>query len=380
MTAGSRPGSRSEVLPSTISTPLILQLWRSSCSPSWTSARSGARLIWTLLNLAAFLAGLGWILKGLGMRGAWAAGFLALALICQPVYSGLGQGQAYLLLFGVLVVAWHGFRSGRPALLGVALGLMLTFKIAGLFLLLLLLARRQWSALGWAVATTVVVGVASLPWLGTQGWLTYLSLLPGFNGRPDLSVTAYQSLPGLFRHLFTYDPQWNPSPALEAPMVAAVLTIGCVGSIAGLSCYLASRDRENRDLVFSAFVLANLVLSPLSLEYHFPFALLPLAVVLARVSVRPVLLPFLLLGVAAALLALDLPYLSARLESGVWSLLAYPRLWGALVLWGLVLWVIGRGVMVGPAALPQQHHGEEGARHSGQQSCGHRPGGAERRY
>jgi hypothetical protein len=37
------------------------------------------------------------------------------------------------------------------------------------------------------------------------------------------------------------------------------------------------------------------------------------------------------------LIAADLPYRSQQLETGAWALLAYPKLYGAVALWGLVL-------------------------------------------
>jgi hypothetical protein len=38
------------------------------------------------------------------------------------------------------------------------------------------------------------------------------------------------------------------------------------------------------------------------------------------------------------LIALDLPYRSPRLADGAWALLAYPKLYGAWLLWGLAIW------------------------------------------
>ena len=43
------------------------------------------------------------------------------------------------------------------------------------------------------------------------------------------------------------------------------------------------------------------------------------------------------LTVGAILIAVDLPYRSAELADGAWALLAYPKLYGALLLWGLAL-------------------------------------------
>jgi hypothetical protein len=39
--------------------------------------------------------------------------------------------------------------------------------------------------------------------------------------------------------------------------------------------------------------------------------------------------------VAVALIAADLPYRAGRLTTGAWALLAYPKLYGAWLLWWL---------------------------------------------
>jgi len=44
------------------------------------------------------------------------------------------------------------------------------------------------------------------------------------------------------------------------------------------------------------------------------------------------------LGLAVWLVAADLPYRSPRLGEGVLTLLAYPKVYGAWLLWGLALW------------------------------------------
>jgi hypothetical protein len=321
----------------------------------------GARVVWTLLNLAALAGGVGWLLSRLGMDGRWAAGFILLVLLYQPVFASLGQGQVYLLLLGAMVVAWHGFRSGRPALLGVALGTMFALKTAGLFLWLLLVVRRQWSGMAWGMATALLLAVGSLPWLGVESWRSYLALLPGYSARPDMSVTAYQSLPGFLRHLLTYDAQWNPSPLMAEPLAATVLMGLGACLVLGATVALTSRSRD-LDLAFSTFGMATLLLSPLSLDYHYVLALIPLAVLWTRVSSRPRLWPALLLGSATALIALDLPYLSPRLAGGPWSLLAYPKLYGALILWGLALWLPLRRHRATSASPEEERQREGGPR------------------
>jgi hypothetical protein len=86
---------------------------------------TAARVVWTLLNLALLLLVVGWLLRQLDLRGIWLSGAVAFVLFFQPVYANLEQGQAYLLLLGLSVAAWHGYRTRQETVLGAALGLML---------------------------------------------------------------------------------------------------------------------------------------------------------------------------------------------------------------------------------------------------------------
>ena len=139
-----------------------------------------------------------------------------------------------------------------------------------------------------------------------------------------------------FRHLFVYDEQWNPGPLVDLPRVGVVLSwIGAI-VLLGVSTAVALM-RRHADLLFAAFVLLGLVLSPVSLDYHYVMALLSIALLLSHWQYRMVSWGGLTLTVGAILIAVDLPYRSAELADGAWALLAYPKLYGALLLWGLAL-------------------------------------------
>jgi hypothetical protein len=60
-------------------------------------------------------------------------------------------------------------------------------------------------------------------------------------------------------------------------------------------------------------------------------------VLLARYQSGMASLRGVVLAAAALMIALDLPYRSPIVGSGILALLAYPKLYGALLLWGLCL-------------------------------------------
>ncbi len=300
-----------------------------------------ARVIWILLNCLA-LAGLaGWLVWRLGPKSIWAPATLAFGMVYQPLYANIKYGQAYLMLLVLMFVAWRGYRGGRAGVFGLALGAMMVFKTAGATLWAIPLAQRGWRPRGWAIAAVLAICLASLPWIGLGAWRTYGGLLPELGSGPWFSVTAYQTQTSLVRHLLTFDAQWNPAPWLDAPSLAAGLEgLGFV-AVAGATLWAAWRARGG-DLAFAALIIAGVGLSPLSEDYHYVLLLLPLGIVAQWARGRA---GWVWVGVAvsAGLIAADLPYQSARLAGGVWALAAYPKLYGAWILWGLALWGIGRG-------------------------------------
>ena len=304
-----------------------------------------ARVLWTAFNLIVLAAAALWLLREASLDGWRVPAFLIALLASQPLREELHQGQAYLLLLLLLTAAWSGYRRGQAGLLGVSLGLALTLKLAGLFIVPLLIVQRRWRALGWTVASALSLALVSLPWIGLAAWRRFAEALLRLRGEPDLAVTAYQSLPGLVRHLTTWDAQWNPGPLLDASGLGRVLQV--IVLLAALGVVAAAARHAAGDLAFAAAVTVGVVASPLSLDYHYVLLFLPVAILLGRVGRQQPFAPLLVLMLALVMVGASLPINSPRLRDGWPALLAYPKLYGGLLMLGLVLWASLR-----PCGLP----------------------------
>ena len=173
---------------------------------------------------------------------------------------------------------------------------------------------------------------------GVEAWQTYFQVLPDLAAQPKWSVTAYQTLNGFFRHLLVFDAAWNPAPLVDAPGLGRWLPHLSFVAITGLGAYMAIKKQDQPDLVFAVFVIANILLSPFSSDYHYTLMLLPLAILAAWVQKQPGPWPWLVLGLSVVLMANPLPHQSPRLAAGALALLAYPKLYGAVLLGGLACW------------------------------------------
>ena len=304
-----------------------------------------ARGVWAFVSYVALLALLGWLARACRLGQLATPAFIAFALTWQPVYENLLHGQFYIVGLAFAVTSFAGWRRESPACTGIPAGALLAAKSAGLPFWPMLIAARRWAALAWVAAVVMVLALASLAVAGGATWLAYARAAGELMRKASLSVTAYQTQHGLLRHLFVYDAQWNPAPLVHAPAVASSLAIVLAGTLLGVSLWLAWR-RPRGELVFAAFTALALILSPVSLDYHYTLALLPVAILWGEVGGRPYSWPARLLIVAALGISTDLPYRSPRLAPGVLALLAYPKLYGAYLLWAVAVW---RSVKAPPA-------------------------------
>ncbi|MGA7669379.1 MAG: glycosyltransferase family 87 protein [Nitrolancea sp.] len=304
-----------------------------------------ARTIWIWLNVALLAVTLLLILRETGLRGPPALIFASVALASQPLQANMRQGQVYVLLLALATLVWIGLRRCSDRVAGAALGVMIAVKTAGLLLPILLLSRRRWRSLFWASVSTVALSLTSLFWFNAATWRAYVQALMRLRNEPDLSVSAYQTVPSLFRHLFAFDPTWNPDPLTRSSFLATTLTLLAFVGLLALTV-LFTRTLEHIDLQFAALLTLSVLLSPVSLDYHYTLLLLPLAIVLSESRSYGDWRVWTVVAFSAALTMTNLPYTSPRFVGGVWIVLGYPKLVGGLLLWGTTMWLAHRAAMV----------------------------------
>ena len=303
-----------------------------------------ARAVWAGVSYLGLLFLLVFLARLCRLGPIWTPIYIGLGLAFQPVHENLVHAQMYVAVLALAGVAWSGFRRASAPRLGMPLGTLFCWKTAGLMYWPMLIAARRLRAFVWATLTVILISVASLALMGFDAWVAYFSAARELSGDASLSVTAYQTQLSLVRHLFVYDTRWNPAPLVNLPAVASVLSVTLVCALLGSTAFVAWKRRSD-DLIFAAFSALTLILSPVSLDYHYTLALLPLAILLTDVRAHPISALVVMIG--ALLIAADLPFRSPQLAPGALSLFAYPKLYGAYLLWGVALWRAHR--------LPQEH-------------------------
>ncbi len=290
-----------------------------------------ARSLWMGLNVVVLVVTLGWLMTTLKFESWLIPLTIIVVLSYEPLYRNFYVGQVYVLLFGLATVAWTLFQTHRDRVLGGLLAFIILFKTAGWLLIPLFIIKRRWQAILWCVGVGLLLVLVTLPLVGLESWQTWLSVSSSYSERPSFTVTAYQTVFGYFKHFFLYDAQWNPHPILDSSVLAMVIPVLAQVLIVGVSLYRA-RIVQSSALLFSGFLLANIIISPTSLVYHYTLLLLPIVLLMSEArswSWRRRLL----LVIGVMLMSVQYNFQSPRLTEGVFALFAYAKLYGALILW-----------------------------------------------
>jgi hypothetical protein len=305
-----------------------------------------ARAVWVSFSFLIVIATMAWLLSALRVSRLWAPALVAFTFLYQPLVATFEHGQFYAVGLALLTVVFHGYRKGGDLAIGLPLGVLLITKTAGLAIWPLLVIAKRWRAMAWGIGVAAVTVLISWPWIGAGAWSLYLREASQVTREPLLAVTAYQTVFGFCHHLFGWGGAQIGAPVIQLPALATALTWILSGGLLTLTALVALGSRAS-DVMFAAFVLLGLILTPVTGLSHFTLALLPIAILVAEAPRQHA--RYALLMIAGALLVgADLPYRSPRLADGLLAVFAYPKLYGALLLWGLALWTAHRARAIGP--------------------------------
>jgi hypothetical protein len=291
-----------------------------------------ARALWLLLSLLA-VATTTWLLsrEAESQRSRLLPVAIAVFLLSPPVSANLGTGQAYLVIGLLFAGAAVALPRRHDAVAGMCLGLAVTLKTAGAPWLVVLAILQRWRALTVALGTALLIGVSTLSWTGFDTWRAYPDVVSEFVERPTTGVTAYQTTLGFIRHWCGQEaPKYGGGggcPAIDT--FAPWLLLGMAIAITGIAV-----RRAPSALASAAGVCLSLLCIPIAEDHQFAVLAVPLFALLttnARWS-----------WIAVAVLFLAPSHLTIeRFTTGSLSVLAYPRLYAAWLLWALII----RGIL-----------------------------------
>ncbi len=201
-----------------------------------------------------------------------ALAFTAVAL-SLPALKDSVIGNVSLLLLLPMVAAWRWMdRPIGSVLMAAATSLR---PALGLFLIWQLL-RRQWRAALWTAGAGVVLVLATLPFVGLDGYFDYLAVLR--NVQSPAGISENRDLGALALSLGA-DTSW----------ATAARAMGVVGAIVAMLFGLR-RDRETSYMIT---LCASLLMVPLLWDHYLATLVVPAAFLAQRLWAPLVLLPLL---------------------------------------------------------------------------------------
>jgi hypothetical protein len=252
-----------------------------------------------------------------------------------PLRNNFFFGQVYLLLFSLLLEGYMAYKKGKPVVAALLWGVAIVFKIFPLVVLFFLLAKKQYKQVAYCVAVCVLLGLISVLLNGFASWQYYVfTIFPRANsGELNDSYTyLFQSAFMLMKNLFVYDAVQNPQVVLNSTPVfvigmvlfKALLLACCVG--------ITIHKKASGLMAFTSWITASMLLSPNGSSYSLILLLLPL---LALARGKRV---YLFTAMALLLLICFIPVAAL---GGKPLLLQFPRLYGMLLLFGLLIIIAG---------------------------------------
>jgi hypothetical protein len=253
--------------------------------------QEGATLTWLLIRLGLLVGACALMPVPRWVKLAT----LGVSLISSQFLLDLNLGNVSTIVTFFAVVAWRWL--DRPVG-GLAIAASVTVRPAMGVIWLWWIVRRQWVAVTWTVIGGAAIFLASLPFVGLDPWLQFVTVLRNLS---DVN--------GVLRNLGLGSTAL--ALGLSEPVANLVLIGGYVLAIGAILLSL----RRDREISFSVTLMATLLLSPLMWDHYLTNLIVPGALVAARGRRWGVLLPLLgwlplLLLPAVTIVGMLVPFLA----------------------------------------------------------------------
>ena len=231
-----------------------------------------AKRAWLILNLGFLLLAL-WLLHSV-TKLAWLRTALILLLCMWPLRVNFLLGQYYVLILLFICAAYYCSYLNHRFTSGLLVGAAASLKIFPALFLILFIWKRDWRAAGGLILGTAALAAISVAMFGWEVHrILLIEVLPRAL-RGDL-VGTYSlhsnSFMTLWHHLFLFEPELNPSPLLNSPLIYALAQ--ATTSTALLFTFLwSTRDdsgKATNPLEWAAIVPLSLLFSSMPSPYHY---------------------------------------------------------------------------------------------------------------
>ncbi|MBA3680094.1 MAG: DUF2029 domain-containing protein [Bacteroidetes bacterium] len=236
-----------------------------------------AKLVFNVLGLFIFCFSLS---RLIGQIKFFCLSFYFLPLIFfQPIFSNFHHGQAYLLIATLFFEFYIAFQNNKKVTVGWIVVLLFALKIFPAFIAIFLIFKKDWKSIQWMVFFSIILCVICYFAIGANTVnYYYLDVFPRL-ALNDITAPFYfynQSIYTFFLNAFVAQPYLNPSPVINAPIIAVILQLLFCAFV--FSMFITIILKQSFMVSFFVTVLVLFLLNKYSTVYGlivlFPFVFL----------------------------------------------------------------------------------------------------------
>lgn len=231
-----------------------------------------AKRVWLLVNLG-FLV-LAWELLHQVTKLPWRRIALVSLLCVAPLRANFLLGQYYILILLLICAAYYCSCLNHRLISGVFLAAGASLKLFPALFLILFVWRRDWrSAAGLILGVGVLTAISVVIFGVGVHWVFLIEVLPRALHGDMIGPYSLQwsSFSALWHHLFLFEPEVNPSPLLNSPVLYAFAQATTAVMLV-FSFLLATSNNDAKRTValeWAALVSLLLLLSSMPSSYHY---------------------------------------------------------------------------------------------------------------
>jgi hypothetical protein len=301
----------------------------------WLNAFA-AKIIWNILNLVFVIIAFYLLLKLYKIQiNSLKAPLVAVLLTCTiPFLRNLQRGQIYVLLLLFTILFFQGYLQKNSLLSSSSFALLFLLKYFGWMFFILFVIEKRWKELGFSVLF-ISSGLLITSFLfGIDIYKANVEVILNAMHKKDFAFTGLPCMPALFGALFTFHPKWNLFPAADVSWLSTLLT-GISISIMLIFSFIKT-DKNSLERV-NAVLILSVLFTPLAADHHYILLILPAVhFVFQRDLVPSERIKILTVIVVLFFLLGCYPELKMNSLKGWGKLLAFPRLYAAIVMWLLI--------------------------------------------
>jgi len=231
-----------------------------------------AKRVWLVLNLGFLVLALELLRRVTKL--SWRRVALISLLCIVPLRANFLNGQYYVFMLLLICAAYFSSCVGHRLTSGMFLAAAASLKLFPALFLILFIWKRDWRSaagliLGVAVLTTISVAMFGAP----VHWVYLTEVLPRALRGDLLGPYSLQwnSFTALWHHLFLFEPELNPSPLLNSPVLYAFAqaTTAAMLLVSFLLATSGNHAKRTVALEWAALVSLLLLLSSMPSSYHY---------------------------------------------------------------------------------------------------------------